>query len=164
MSAPAAPSPAADVRAPVFDRVLVAAFLANIPDNVYFKDRESRFIAASSSFLRYFGLSRAEDLVGKTDFDFFSASHARPALEDEQRIMRTGESIVGKVEKEVWPDGRVTWAMTSKLPLRDEEGAIIGTFGLSKDVTDAKKTEEALEKAHKDLVDASRLAGMAEVA
>ncbi|HVW22020.1 MAG TPA: ATP-binding protein [Opitutaceae bacterium] len=164
MSAPAPLPAAAEVPAPALDRALVAAFLANIPDNVYFKDRNSRFIAASSSFIRYFGLSRPEELVGKTDFDFFSASHARPALEDEQRIMRTGESIVGKVEKEVWPDGRVTWAMTNKMPLRDEDGAIIGTFGLSKDVTAAKQTEEALEKAHKDLMDASRLAGMAEVA
>jgi PAS domain S-box-containing protein len=164
------PRPAADHSAssldhgPLLDRALVAGFLSNIPDNVYFKDRDSRFIAVSGSFLRYFGLQRQADIVGKTDFDFFSQNHAAPAFEDEQRILRTGESIIGKLEKEVWPDGRVTWVMTSKMPLRGDQGEIIGTFGISKDVTASKQMEEALEKANKDLMDASRMAGMAEVA
>ncbi|HZP59577.1 MAG TPA: ATP-binding protein, partial [Opitutaceae bacterium] len=83
---------------------------------------------------------------------------------DEQRIIRTGEGIVGKLEKETWPDGHVTWVLTSKVPLRDREGNIIGTFGISKDVTASKEMELALEKARRELMDASRLAGMAEVA
>jgi signal transduction histidine kinase len=78
--------------------------------------------------------------------------------------MRTGRPILGKLEKETWPDGRITWAVTNKLPLRDEHGVIIGTFGLSKDVTDSKRMEVALEQAQRDLLDASHRAGMAEVA
>ncbi|HEX2099846.1 MAG TPA: ATP-binding protein [Candidatus Synoicihabitans sp.] len=146
------------------DQALATAFLENVPDNVYFKDRESRFIAVSRSQLKTFSVTSVDQLLGKTDFDFFDEAHARPAYEDEQRIIRTGEPLVGRLEKETWPDGRVTWVITHKLPLRNEKGEIIGTFGISKDVTEARRTEEALEQARKELMDASRIAGMAEVA
>ena len=149
---------------PALDSTLVTAFLAHIPDNVYFKDHASRFIAASHSMVRYHGYASAADVLGKTDFDLFARHHATPAFEDEQRIMRTGEPLVGKLEKEVFADGRVAWVLTSKMPLRNERGEIIGTFGISKDVTASKITEEALDKTRKDLIEASRFAGMAEVA
>jgi PAS domain S-box-containing protein len=147
----------------LLDRALVTAFLDNVPDNVYFKDRESRFIAVSKSKARRHHLEPA-DLIGKTDFELFSDAHARSAFEDEQRIIRTGEPIVGQLEKETWPDGRVTWVLTSKVPLRNDQGEIVGTFGIGKDVTKSKGMELALEQARKDLIDASRAAGMAEVA
>jgi PAS domain S-box-containing protein len=152
-----------DGHAESLDRILVSAFLESVPDHVYFKDLQSRFIAVSQSMGRLHGRS-VRDLIGKTDFDLFSDTHARPAFNDEQEIIRTGVPIIGKLEREVWPDGRVTYVLTSKMPLRDESGRITGTFGISKDVTAAKETELALEKAQRALVDASRLAGMAEVA
>ncbi len=145
------------------DRALVSAFLEGVPDHIYFKDQQSRFIALSRSMCRLHHRPVAE-LLGKTDFDLFSDSHARAAFNDEQEIVRTGQPIIGKLEKEEWPDGRVTWVLTSKMPLRNENGEIIGTFGISKDVTAAKETEIALERAQRALVDASRMAGMAEVA
>jgi PAS domain S-box-containing protein len=154
----------AEDRSTLLDRVLVSAFLENIPDFVYFKDRQSRFIAASRSLVRYLKCDSQEQLLHRTDFDFFSAAHARPAYEDEQDIIRTGQPIIGKLEKETWPDGRVTWVMTTKMPLRNEEGHIIGTYGISKDVTKTKEMEIELETAHKAVVEASRFAGMAEVA
>jgi PAS domain S-box-containing protein len=147
----------------LLDRALVSAFLENIPDLVYFKDRESRFIAVSHSKARRHGLEPA-DLIGKTDGDFFSPTHAEWARVDEENIMATGTPVLGKLEKIAWPDGRVTWAVTSKLPLRDEGGEIIGTFGLTKDVTESKRLELELEKSQKELLGASRAAGMAEVA
>jgi PAS domain S-box-containing protein len=143
---------------------LVTAFLENIPDGVYFKDRNSRFIAVSRSKAIRHGYPQAADLVGKTDADFFSEAHAARARLDEENIMRTGTPILSKVEKITWPDGRSTWARSSKLPLRTEEGRIIGTFGMSQDITAAKEMEAALEKANKEIMDASRMAGMAEVA
>ena len=146
------------------DRALVRAFLLNVPDHVYFKDRDSRFITASTSQARALGCASPADLVGHTDFDYFNADHAQRALKDEKTILRTGQPMIGKLENETWPDGRVTWVLTSKLPLRNEHGEIIGTFGVSKDVTKEKATEVALERAQSDLVDASRVAGMAEVA
>ncbi len=154
----------AEQRSSTLDRALVAAFLENIPDKVFFKDRRSRFIAVSRSCVQNFGGATAAQIIGRTDFDFYAASHARPAYEDEQSIIRTGEPILNKVEREIWTDGRITWALTSRLPLRNHEGVIIGTFGLSKDITRQREMELALEQAHKELVDASRLAGMAEVA
>ena len=161
-----APSPvaAADPHQAPLDLALVTAFLENVPDAVYFKDRESRFIVASASIARHLGCSSPDELIGKTDFDFFSDQHAQWARADEEDIISTGEPIIGKLEQERWPDGRITWALTSKLPIRDEFGDIIGTFGLSKDVTAQKQTEQELDKAQKNLVDASRMAGMAEVA
>jgi signal transduction histidine kinase len=109
-------------------------------------------------------LADPELLRGKTDFDVFTEEHARPAYEDEQQIIRTGQPILGKVEKETHADGRVTWAMTSKLAWRDEAGNIIGTFGISDNITSIKAAEAKLEALHRQLVDASRQAGMAEVA
>ena len=163
MSVTAAPV-AGEERSAVLDRALVAALLENIPDRVFFKDRRSRFVAVSNSCARNFGGATAAQIIGRTDFDFFSASHARPAYDDEQQIIRTGEPILNKVEREIWPDGRVTWSITSRMPVRDESGAIVGTFGISKDITQTREMELALERAHKELVDASRIAGMAEVA
>jgi PAS domain S-box-containing protein len=148
----------------VLEHALVNAFLENIPDGVYFKDKSSRFIAVSKSKAIRHGYPRAQDLVGKTDADFFSEAHARRAKEDEETVMRTGMPILGKVEKLTWPDGRSTWARSSKMPLRGTDGQIIGTFGMSQDITAAKEMEAALEKANKEIMDASRMAGMAEVA
>jgi PAS domain S-box-containing protein len=148
----------------MLEHALVNAFLENIPDGVYFKDRSSRFIAVSKSKAIRHGYPRAQDLVGKTDADFFSDAHARRAKEDEEAVMRTGMPILGKVEKLTWPDGRSTWARSSKMPLRGTDGQIIGTFGMSQDITAAKEMEAALEKANKEIMDASRMAGMAEVA
>ncbi len=152
-----------ETTAALLDRALVTAFLENVPDLVYFKDRESCFIAVSRSKARRHGLEPG-DMIGKSDADFFSPEHAEWARVDEENIMSTGTPVIGKLERLVWPDGRKTWALSSKMPLRDPNGEVIGTFGLSKDVTATKQMEVDLEKAHKDLVDASRAAGMAEVA
>ncbi len=161
---PAVPAPSERDERRTLEHALVNAFLENIPDGVYFKDKHSRFIAVSKSKAIRHGYPRAEDLVGKTDADFFSEIHARRAKEDEEAVMRTGSPILGKVEKITWPDGRSTWARSSKLPLRGADGQIIGTFGMSQDITAAKEMEAALEKANKEIMDASRMAGMAEVA
>jgi PAS domain S-box-containing protein len=143
---------------------LMETLLENSPDYIYFKDRDSRFLRYSRALVRKLGLDENESLRGKTDFDIFDEAHARPAFLDEQRIIRTGEPIIGKTEKEVLRDGSVTWVLTSKIPLRDGEGRVIGTFGISKDVTAIKAAEAELEEAHKRLLVTSRQAGMAEVA
>ena len=143
---------------------LLRAFLQNVPDLIYFKDLDSRFIAVSDSMVAKHRLSGPEAMLGKTDADFFAPAHATAALEDEQAIIRTGVPIAQKLEKETLPDGSVTWCVTSKLPLRDATGAIIGTFGISRDVTASRRLQEQLETTHRDLLDASRKAGMADVA
>jgi len=133
------------------ERDLLGMLLDHSPDAVYFKDRESRFIKCGRAVHGHLGLSSGDQAVGKTDFDFFTEEHARAAFEIEQKIVRTGEPVIGLVEKETWHDGRETWVLTSKMPLRDNAGNIIGTFGISKDITKLKAIEHALEK-EKDLL------------
>jgi len=125
---------------------MMQTFMRSVPDTVYFKDAESRFITCSASKARKHGLSGPSDLAGKTDFEIFSREHAQAAFESEQRILRTGEAVIGLPEREVFPDGRVRWTLTSKMPLRDDEGRIVGTFGLGKDMTELKNAEEELRQ------------------
>ena len=147
-----------------YERDLLETLLDNSPDPIYFKDTKSQFLKAGKVHAEFFGLKNAEELNGKTDFDFFTEEHARPAFEEEQTVIRTGRALIGKVEKETLKNGRVSWALTSKMPLRNKDGQIIGTFGISKDITAIKETETELEQLHKKLLETSRLAGMAEIA
>ena len=126
---------------------LLTSLLDNIPDHVYFKDIKSRFIQASKSVAEQLKVKSVDELIGKTDFDYFTREHAGPAYKDEQEVMRTATPIVGKIEKETYSDGRVTWVSTTKIPRYDEKGNIIGTLGISRDVTENKKKEEELIKA-----------------
>jgi len=112
-----------------------------IPDSIYFKDRQSRFIIANKTCAKKHGWESPADALGATDFDAFTKEHAEQAYADEIKVMLTGEPIDGIEEKETWPDGSVTWVSTTKMPLRDAEGGIIGTFGVSRDITDRKEAE-----------------------
>jgi len=125
------------------EQSLLHALMDNIPDQVFFKDAASRFIRISKAQAKRFGLSDPAQAVGKTDFDFFTKDHAQPAFEDEQKIMRTGQPLVDLEEKETWPDSRTTWVSTTKMPLCDGQGQIVGTFGISRDITERKREEEA---------------------
>jgi PAS domain S-box-containing protein len=133
----------------IYERNLLKALMDNTPDHVYFKDIKSHFIRISKSHAERFGISDPAQAVGKADFDFFSEEHARPAFENEQEIIKTGRSIIDLEEMEKWPDGRVTWVSTSKIPLRDLNGQIIGTFGISRDITNRKQIEEALKESER---------------
>jgi PAS domain S-box-containing protein len=146
------------------ERDLLRALMGKSDDCIYFKDRESRFVRCSANFARLFSVQSAEDLIGRSDADFFAKAHAQAAFEDEQKIIETGAPLIGKMEKETWPDGHVTWALTSKWPLLNAQGETIGTFGISKDITAMKESEAKLEQMHKQLLDASLRAGMAEIA
>jgi len=127
-----------------WEKTLLDSLLNYLPDKIYFKDLKSQFIKVSKSTLRFFGLEQQEELIGKSDFDFFDDEHARPAYEDEQRIIRTDTPAIGIVEKETLSDGRVTWAETSKMPLKTDSGEIIGTFGITRDITQSKLMEEEI--------------------
>lgn len=123
--------------------------LNNIPDSIYFKDLESKFIKVNNSAVKKLGFKNEEEVVGKTDFDIFKKIHAYKAFEDEQRIIKTGEPLVGVEEIEVWHDGKVRYASTTKLPLKDDNGNIIGTFGITRDITERKEFEEIQKAQYK---------------
>jgi PAS domain S-box-containing protein len=126
------------------ERDLFDTLLENIPDRIYFKDCASRFIRINAALTRLLRLNCAEEAYGKTDKDFYDEHHAAEALADEQRVMATGESIIGKVEFEVLSDGRRSWSLTTKMPLRNRRGEIIGTCGISRAITELKEMELAL--------------------
>lgn len=139
------------------------ALLENCSDGIYFKDKESRFILCSKfKYKRH--VEKEEDIIGKSDFDYFDFAYAQATYNDEQEIIRTGKPIVGKVEHEILKNGEESWRLASKWPLFNDKGEIIGTFGISKDITAWKKAEARLESVNKQLIEASRSAGMAEVA
>ncbi|HTY86697.1 MAG TPA: PAS domain-containing protein, partial [Candidatus Acidoferrum sp.] len=155
-----------------YEQQLFQQLLEASPDYIYFKDRESRFVRFSRSkadgtlqvLVRTWraehpaaapgeepkhlaGLAPfAEWLVGKTDFDTYPAEHARAAYEDEQQVIRTGQPVSGKLEKATLPDGKHIWWLSTKMPWRDREGNVIGTFGVSRDVTQLKQAEESLDQ------------------
>ncbi len=127
-----------------YERDLLHTLMDNIPDHIYFKDKESRFIRINKAQAVRFKLNNPGEAVGKTDHDFFSREHADQAYADEQELMRTSRPMVAKEEKETWPNGSETWVSTTKLPRYDEEGNIVGTFGISRDITRIKQAEAAL--------------------
>lgn len=125
---------------------LMDALMDNVPDHIYFKDVQSRFIRISRSQASRFGLGDSAEAVGKTDFDFFTEDHARPAYDAEQEIMRTDQPLLDLEERETWADRPDTWVLTSKMPLYDDAGNVVGTFGISRDITPLKRAEMQLEQ------------------
>jgi sigma-B regulation protein RsbU (phosphoserine phosphatase) len=136
---------------PSLSQDLFAFLLENATDQIYFKDTAGRFICASRAVANFMGVASPADLIGKSDFDFWSEQTAQEAASDEKQILETGKPLVGKVEKLVYPSGRVTWDYTSKLPLRNSRGEIIGICGINKDFTAIKRMEEALEEESRRL-------------
>jgi two-component system, sensor histidine kinase and response regulator len=119
--------------------------LSATEERVYFKDLQSRFLLVNAGWIAAYAPGRAADeLIGKTDFDVFSDQHASAAFQDEQQVISTGEPIIGKVELETYGGRADTWVSTTKMPLRDERGQIIGTFGISRDVTAQISAESTL--------------------
>ena len=132
------------------ERFLLNALMQTIPDHLYFKDRESRFLRISSFLADSFGFSDPGLAIGKTDFDFFSEEHARQARADEIAVMESRQSIMIE-EKETWPDKPDTWVSTTKAPLFDAEGNVVGTFGISKDITQRKRIQAQMEAQMREL-------------
>lgn len=126
------------------ERHLLHSLMENAPVSIYFKDKNSRYFRNSRAHARRLGVSDPEQLLGKSDSDFFDPEHANQTLRDEQQVIRTGRGV-HKEERETWPDGSETWTISNKMPIRDKNGIITGTFGISQDITERKQAEKELE-------------------
>lgn len=139
---PASPLPADSAES--LDTAILRLLMENIPDRIYFKDLESRFVRVNRAHSAWLGAASPEDVIGKTDFDFFSQAHAQGAFTEEQVIIYTGRPIVGQTQRITKRDGTEAWGSTTKMPWRDGFGRIIGTFGVTRNITATKEAEEKL--------------------
>lgn len=130
-----------------FEQSLLNTLLSNIPDSIYFKDLQSRFIRVSQAMAEKFGRQHPDEIQGKSDADVFTPEHAQQAREDELRVIETGIPLVDRIERETWADQEDTWCLTTKMLLRNELGETIGTFGISRDISALKRSEAALKEA-----------------
>jgi len=126
------------------ERDLLHTLMDNIPDFIYFKDTASRFTRINRAQARALGLEDPAEALGKTDFDYFTPEHAQEAFEDEQTILRTGKPVINKIERASRPGQPPVWVSTTKMSIRDLKGEVIGTFGVSRDMTERRQAEEAL--------------------
>ena len=124
---------------------LLQTLMNNIPDSIYFKDESNRFIMVNKAKASHANVN-PEDMVGKTDFDFMPEDQARKSFEDDEELLKTGKFIVNKIEKLIGNDGMERWISVTKVPRFDEEGNIIGTVGISRDITEWKRLEEMQNK------------------
>ncbi len=130
------------------ERHLLNIFMDSVPDNIYFKDLNSKFIRVNKAFANYIKIDDPNKIIGKSDFDLFADDHAKAAFLDEQKIIKTGEKVILE-EKETWPDGSITYVLTTKMPLIDANGKTVGTFGISKNIDDRIIAEKALHASKK---------------
>ena len=131
---------------------ILQTFMDTVPDRIYFKDRAGRITNANRAHALYFGFNDPQEEVGKTDFDLLPPELAQLALDQEEEILRTGAPLLEREFPSPQPDGTVRWALSTKMPLRDEHGQIIGTFGVSRDITTMKQAQTSLEQAYSEIL------------
>ena len=132
------------------EKALLDALMNNLPDYIYFKDRDSKFIRISKSMLPLFPVDSVDEMIGKSDFDFHKPEAAKEMYNEEQEIISKEKGFQNKTQHEYTETGKEQWVSVTKLPLYDEQGNLIGTFGLSKDITPYKELEiDAQEKNRK---------------
>lgn len=127
------------------EQALLEALMETVPDDIYFKDREGKFLRINRAKALRSGLTDPKLAKGRTDADFFQSEHADASLAQEQEIMQSGGALVDQEERLVWPDGHISWVSATKVPLHDLDGQVIGTVGISRDITKHHDMEEALQ-------------------
>lgn len=123
------------------EQELFQSLLDNLPDAVYFKDMKNRLIKVNRFYAEGFKMSPG-DIIGKTDFDFFPKNQAQKMFDDDNYVLKTGRSIIGKIERTLLPNGTYNCVTTTKIPIRNKKGMIVGTMGITRDITVYDQTEK----------------------
>jgi PAS domain S-box-containing protein len=136
------------------ERSLLRTLIDSLPDYVYFKDAEGRFIIGNAAVARLMGTATPDELIGKTDFDFYPRELAAQFYADEQEIIQSGQPLIDQEgPSENQTTGDEIWISNTKVPLRDGQGEIVGLVGVTRDITERKQAETELRAAHQRLLD-----------
>jgi len=130
-----------------YERYLLSTLMDSMPDSIYFKDRDSKFLRVNRAKARNLGLQDAADVCGKSDFDFFPADFAEETFREENQIMSTGIPIINKIEKLETEPGKHRWNLVTKVPIKDADGNITGIVGISRDISKLKETQDKLSES-----------------
>ncbi|HDP37336.1 MAG TPA: PAS domain S-box protein [Candidatus Atribacteria bacterium] len=134
------------IKALAREQNLLHALMNNIADSIYFKDNKNRFVMVNKAKAEHSGVT-SKNIIGKTDFDFLPKEIARQSFADDNYVMKSGRPLIDKIEKIIHLNKTEHWVSVTKVPWYDEEGKIIGTIGITRDITDRKKSEEALQQS-----------------
>ncbi len=129
------------------ERNLLRTVIDNLPDYVYIKDTDSRYIVSNKAHARFLGKETPEGVIGKTVFELFPRELAENYAADDQKIIKKVQPLLIREEHSVDPRGNKVWNLTTKVPLRDSDGKVVGLVGIARDITERKKTEEALRES-----------------
>ncbi|HBY56248.1 MAG TPA: hypothetical protein DEG96_00010, partial [Candidatus Atribacteria bacterium] len=130
------------------ERNLLHALMNNISDSIYFKDKENRFVMVNKAKAEHSGVA-PKNMIGKTDFDFLPKELARKSFADDNYVMKSGKPLIDKIEKIIHLNKTEHWVSVSKVPWYDEEGKIMGTIGITRDITERQKILEKLKESEK---------------
>lgn len=139
-------------------KYLLDSFIENVPARIYFKNRDGQIIRANKAHAARHGFDDPAEELGKTDYDFLPPERARITAREEQQLLEARQSLLTYEYMFPLPDGQEGWSLVTKMPLRDEHDDIIGTFGISTDITQLKQTEHALERARQAAEEARQAA------
>jgi two-component system sensor histidine kinase/response regulator len=139
------------------ERTLLRTLIDSLPDLIFFKDSKGHYILNNKAHLKYLGAETQEEVVGKTTFDFNPLDVADKFNEEEMEIVRTGEPVIEKEENILYPELKEKFChLTNKIPLKDDSGKVVGILGVSHNITNRKKAEEAIKKAYAELEETNK--------
>lgn len=138
------------------ERQILRALIDNVPDYMYVKDSDCRFLLANMAVAKQMGAKGPEELLGKTDFDFYPRHLAATFFEDEQKVIRAGQAEINREESGMDPQGNLSQVLTTQVPLRGKNNQVIGLVGIGHDITHMKKIQAEMQRAREAAEAASR--------